>query len=190
MLQLDRYWSLDIWLHCLKRSMADSSNTISWLKIFSSCCHPINIFQVLCLHHIIDCRLHKTGVFVMVVKQPKYKVFFASVVALTCWFCNPLLYNGFHLIVNLLNIRLTSLIFIVIAFVDVECSAIVFYSNDSVDLKVSIGWQGMIWKMDEMVIGICFKDNRSIITFVLFYDVPGRGDWPPPRWQWRAPAWK
>ena len=156
MLQLDRYWSLDIWLDCLKRSMADSSNTISWFILFSSCCHPIYIFEVLCLHHIIDCWLHKTGVFVMMVKQPKYKGYFAYFVALACWFCHLLLHNGFRIIVNLLDIRSTSLIVIVIACVEVDCSAIVFYSNDSVDLKVSIGWQGMIRKMDEMVI-VIFK---------------------------------
>ena len=57
MLQLDMYWSLDIWPDCLKRFTEYRSNTMSWFRPFPSCCHPIYIFQVLCLHHIVYCRL-------------------------------------------------------------------------------------------------------------------------------------
>ena len=62
--------------------------------------------------------------------------------------------NGFHLIVYLCLYIPTSLIVIVIACVEVECSAIVFYSNESVDLEFSFGRKGMIGQMDEMVIGL------------------------------------
>ena len=54
-------------------------------------------------------------------------------------------------------------------------------------MKVSFGWQGMIREMDEMVIGLFFKDIKSLITFILFYYVPrgvgyagGRGEPLPP----------
>ena len=40
----------------------------------------------------------------------------------------------------------TLLVFIVIACVEVECSVIFFCSNESIDLKVSFGRQGMIGK--------------------------------------------
>ena len=42
-------------------------------------------------------------------------------------------------------------------------------------MKVSFGWQGMIREMDEMVIGLFFKDIKSLITFILFYYVPRGG---------------
>ena len=108
MLQLDRYWSLDIWIDCSKRFTEDRSNPISWFRPFALCCHPRCIFQVLFLCHIVDSRLQKSGVFVMVAKQPKYKGDVASFVALPCLFCNPLLHNRFHLIlyflVNYINL--------------------------------------------------------------------------------------
>ena len=47
----------------------------------------------------------------------------------------------------------TSSIVVVIDCVEVECSAIVFHSNESADLRVSFGSQCMIPKMDDMVIG-------------------------------------
>ena len=69
-----------------------------------------------------------------------------------------------------LSISTTSIV-VIIDRVEVECSAIVFYSNERADLRVSFGCQGMIQKMDDMVIGL--KNQESIITFVLFYHVPG-----------------
>ena len=62
------------------------------------------IFQVICIHHIVERGLQKTGVFDMVVKQPKYKGDVASFLALPFRFCNPLLHNGFRPIVYFLVI--------------------------------------------------------------------------------------
>ena len=86
----------------LRRSLAESAGYFWWPAEFENVANPDfnnqkqlqnpghllmtthSIFQVLCLHHIVDCRLHKTGVVVMVVKQPKYKDDVASFVALPC----------------------------------------------------------------------------------------------------------
>ena len=116
-----------------------------------------SIFQVLCLHRIVYCRLQKTGVFVMVVKYPKYKVDVASFVALPCLFSTLCFITASVSLSICWLSRSTSLIVIVIACVEVECPANVFYSNDNVDLKVSFGWQVMIREMDEMVVGLRLK---------------------------------
>ena len=46
----------------------------------------------------------------------------------------------------------TSSIVVVIDCVEVECSAIVFHSNERADLRVSFGCQGMIWLMHQLLI--------------------------------------
>ena len=147
MLQLDRYWSLDIWLDFSKQFAAERSNHMSWFRPFSSCFNMVYIFQVLCLFHIVERRLQTNGVFFMVVKHPKYKGGVAYFVAPPCWFWNPLLHNGFRLIFYLL--------FIYINFIDCNChysylirlfSHFFSDSNESVDLKVYFGRKGMICK--------------------------------------------
>ena len=99
MLQLDRYWSLGIWLNFSKGFTVDSSNTMSQFRLLALCFHLRYILQVPCLHHIVERRLQNIGVFVMLVKHPKYKGDVDSFVDTPCWFCNPLLHNGFRLVV-------------------------------------------------------------------------------------------
>ena len=90
--------------------------------------------------------LQKTGVFFVAVKHPKYKGGVASFVDLTCWFTILCFITAsVSLSIFWLSI-LTSFIVVVTAPVELECLAIVFDSNDSVDLEVSFGRQGMIGK--------------------------------------------
>ena len=170
MLKLDRYWSLDICIDCSKRFTVDSLNTISWFIPFTLCCHPRYIFQVICLHHIIECRLHNNGVFVMVVKQPKYKGDVASFVALPCWFYNPLLHNSFCLIVYPLVIKINF----------IECWFHCLCWSRAFRHCFLFQWEywleGLFWlvrhdqKIDEMFIGIfIYLYNKSLITFFCFY---------------------
>ena len=79
--------------------------------------------------------------------------------------------------------RSTSYIVVVFAHFEVECSAIVFNYNESVDSEVSFGQKGMIGKWMKWLLGLLlFLYNKSLIAFVLFYDVPRRvcGEPPPP----------
>ena len=146
MLQLDRYRSLDVSIDHSKRFAADISNTMSWFRTFASCCHPWYIFQVIFLNHIVEQRLQKTKVFIMVVKIQSIKVMLLpSYTPLVDFITLCFITASVSLCICWWSIS-TSLIFIVISCVEVECSAIVFGSNRSIDLKVSFCRQGMIGK--------------------------------------------
>ena len=146
MLQLDRYRSLDVSIDHSKRFAADISNTMSWFRTFASCCHPWYIFQVIFLNHIVEQRLQKTKVFIMVVKIQSIKVMLLpSYTPLVDFITLCFITASVSLCICWWSIS-TSLIFIVNSCVEVECSAIVFGSNRSIDLKVSFCRQGMIGK--------------------------------------------
>ena len=113
MLQLDRYWSLDICLDCLKYFTTDSLIPMSWFRPFFSCGHPRYIFQNICLNNIVELMLQNNWLFFVLVKHLKYKGGVAYFVALHCWFCKPLLHKGFRLIVYSLIIK--------IKFIDCRC---------------------------------------------------------------------
>ena len=114
-LQLDRYWSLDVWLYFLKCFTVDSLNPMSWFRLFYLCFHPRYIFQVHCLHHIVERMLQKTGVFVILVKQPKYKGDVASFLSPPCWFSTLCFITAsVSLFIHWLS-RSNSLIFVAIA---------------------------------------------------------------------------
>ena len=158
MLQLDRYWSLDIWLDSSNRFTVDSSNPMSWFRPFASCCRPRYIFQALCLHHIVERRLNKTALFFMFVRQPKYKGVVAFFVAVPCWFRNPLLHNSLCLIFYSLVIKIN--------FIDCRChwSWLSILFSHCFRFWWECWLEGFFWlarcdrKIDKMIIGL-FKND-------------------------------